>query len=37
MNIIRSHGHEVFFEEVNKIAHSNEDGKRVIMNDDTHT
>jgi len=33
MNVIRSRLHEVFSEEVNKIALSSEDDKRVIMED----
>ena len=37
MNIIRSHHHEVFSEEVNKIALSSEDDKRVIMENHIHT
>ena len=37
MNVIRSHLHEVFSEEVNKIALSSEDDKRVIMEDGIHT
>jgi len=37
MNVIRSRRHEVFSEEVNKIALSSEDDKRVIMKDGIHT
>ena len=37
MNVIRSRLHEVFSEEVNKIALSSEDDKRVIMEDGIHT
>ena len=37
MNVIRSRRHEVFSEEVNKIALSSEDEKRVIMEDGIHT
>ncbi|XP_065662849.1 uncharacterized protein LOC136085468 [Hydra vulgaris] len=37
MNIIRSHGHEVFTEEINKVALSAEDDKRVILEDGIHT
>ena len=33
MNVIRSHLHDVYSEEVNKIALSNKDDKRVIMGD----
>ena len=37
MNVIRSRGHEVYSEEVNKIALSSDDDKRVIMKDGIHT
>ena len=37
MNVIRSQLHEAFSDEVNKIALSNEDDKRVIMEDSIHT
>ena len=37
MNIIRSHNHEVYTEEVNKVALSAEDDKRYIMEDGKHT
>jgi hypothetical protein len=37
MNVIRSHRHEVYTEEVNKIALSANDDKRVIMDDGIHT
>jgi len=37
MNVIRSHHHEFFSEEVNKIVLSSEDDKRVIMEDGIHT
>jgi len=33
MNIIRSHKHELYTEQINKIALSAEDDKRVIMED----
>jgi len=33
MNVIRSRLHEVYTEEVNKIALSAEDDKRIIQND----
>ena len=33
MNVIRSHCHEIYTEEINKIALSSDDGKRVIMAD----
>ena len=36
-NIIRSYGHEVFTEEVNKIALSAADDKRYILDDGIHT
>ena len=37
MNVIRSHRHELFTEEVNKIALSANDDKRVILEDGIHT
>ena len=37
MNVIRSHRHEVYTEQVNKIALSAEDDKRVILEDHVHT
>ena len=37
MNIIRSYNHEVYTEEVNKVALSAEDDKRYIMDDGIHT
>jgi len=37
MNVIRSHTHDVYTEEVNKVAFSAEDNKRVIMEDGIHT
>ena len=37
MNIIRSYEHEVYTEEVNKVALSAEDDKRYIMEDGKHT
>ena len=37
MNIIRSYKHEVYTEEVNKVALSAEDDKRYIMKDGVHT
>ena len=37
MNVIRSHRHEVYTEEVNKVAISANDDKRVIMKDGIHT
>ena len=33
MNVLRSHGHEIFSETVNKIALSSNDDKRIIMED----
>ena len=33
MNVIRSHGHEIFSETVNKIALSADDDKRIILDD----
>ena len=37
MNVIRSHCHEIYTEEINKIALSSYDDKRVIMADGKHT
>ena len=37
MNVIRSHLHDVYTEEVNKATLSAEDDKRVIMEDGLHT
>ena len=37
MNVIRSHCHEIYTEEINKIALSSDDDKRVIMVDRIHT
>ena len=37
MNIIRSHKHEIYSEQINKIALSCEDDKRVILKDGIHT
>jgi hypothetical protein len=37
MNVIRSHKHEIYTEEVNKIALSANDDKRVILEDGIHT
>jgi len=37
MNVIRSHLHDVHTEEVNKVALSADDDKRVIMEDGIHT
>ena len=37
MNVIRSHCHEIYSEEINKIARSSDDDKRVIMADGIHT
>ena len=37
MNVIRSHRHEIYTEEINKIALSSDDDKRVIMEDGIHT
>ena len=33
MNVIRSHNHDVFTKEVNEIALSADDDKRIILND----
>jgi hypothetical protein len=37
MNVIRSHHHDIFTEEINKIALSADDNKRVIQQDGIHT
>ena len=37
MNVIRSHCHEIYTEEINKMALSSDDDKRVIMADGIHT
>ena len=37
MNVIRSHCHEIYTEEINKISLSSDDNKRVIMADGIHT
>ena len=37
MNVIRSHYHENYTEEINKIALSSDDNKRIIMADGIHT
>ena len=37
VNVIRSHRHEVYTEQVNKIALSAEDDKRVVLEDRVHT
>ena len=37
INVVRSHCHEIYTEEINKIALSSDDDKRVIMADGIHT
>ena len=37
MNVIRSHCHEIYTEEINKIALSSDNDKRVIMADGIQT
>ena len=37
MNVIRSHFHDLYTEEINKVALSAEDDKRVIIEDGIHT
>ena len=37
MNVIRSHCHQIYTEEINKIALSSHDDKRVIMADGIRT
>ena len=36
MNVVRSHGHEMYTEEVNKVALSANDDKRIILADGIH-
>ena len=36
INVIRSHCHEIYIDEINKIAFSSDDNKRVIMADGIH-
>ena len=37
MNVIRSHCHVIYTEEINKMALSSDDDKRVIMADEIYT
>ena len=37
INVIRNHCHEIYTEEINKIALSSDDDKRVIMADEIYT
>ena len=37
MNVIRSNGHEMYTEEVNKVALSADDDERIILDDGVHT
>lgn len=37
MNVIRSYLHDIYTEEINKVALSSDDDKRVIINDGIHT
>ena len=37
MYVIRSHCHEIYTKEINRIALSSDDDKRVIMTDGIHT
>ena len=37
MNVIRSHCHEIYMDKINKIVHSSDDDKRIIMADGIHT
>ena len=37
MNVIRSHSHDIFTEEINKVALSANDDKRIILEDGMHT
>ena len=37
LNVIRSHCHQIYTEEINKIALSSDDDKRIIVSDGIHT
>ena len=37
MNVIRSHCYEIYTDEINKIALSSDDDKRVVMDDGIQT
>ena len=37
MNVFRCHKHDIFSEEINKIALSANDDKRIILEDGIHT
>ena len=37
MNVIRSHSHEIYTEEINKVALSADDDKRIILEDGVST
>ena len=37
MNVIRSHKHEIFTEEINKVALSGNDDKRIVLENRIHT
>ena len=37
MNVIRSHCHEIYTEEINKIALSSDADKRIVMADEIYT
>ena len=37
MNVIRSHKHDIYTEEINKVALSSKDDKRHILKDGTRT
>ena len=37
MNVIRSHCHRIYTEEINKTTLSSDDDKRIIMTDEIHT
>ena len=37
MNVFRSHLHDVYSEEINKVALSANDDKRIVLKDGVHT
>ena len=37
INVIHSHSHNIYTEKINKVAHSGDDDKRIILEDGIHT